>query len=129
MQFNVDIPAAKTVTVAVSLMCMLISPGWADQPISLTTVPATNKPFAVAVGQRLQKPGKERITAAGALFLTNGKPQTSQVAVTWQIPLQVRIEGAGPTIVVNAGNSAAPAKRPRITQIQWKRCSTTPSKA
>lgn len=83
--------------------------GWADQPtISLAAIPSSCKSFAVAVGQRLQKPGKERTTAAGSLTLVNGAvQQTSAVQIIWQYPQKIRIEGAGPTIVFDASKGVA----------------------
>ena len=83
---------------------LLASTSWADQPnggkVSLTTVPAAYKAFAVAAGQRLQNPGKERITGAGTLLsIVNGQSQTLPVQIVWQIPLKIRIDGAGPTVI------------------------------
>jgi hypothetical protein len=88
---------------------------WADQPtITLATIPADCKSFAIAVGQRLQKPGKERTTATGALVLVaNGVTQTSTVQIISQYPQKIRIDGAGPTLVFDAshGINGGPASQ------------------
>lgn len=100
------------VTAGVAIALFRSTHCWAVQPVqntvTLTAVPALCKPYAVAVGQRLQKPGKERIAAAGSLYwISNGKSQTAAVRVVWQIPLQIRIEGTGSLIVLNWGQNSA----------------------
>jgi hypothetical protein len=93
---------------------------WADQPtVSLGAIPAVCKTFAVAVGQRLQKPGKERTTGVGTLStISNGVTQASSVQVVWQYPQKIRVEGAGPTIVFDPSrNGNGPPLSPGVSDI------------
>lgn len=79
--------------------------------VTLTSVPTMCKPFAIAVGQRLQKPGKERITGSGTLLsLSNGSSRTSPVQVVWQIPLKIRIDAPGAPITLDWSQSTPPGQ-------------------
>ncbi len=72
--------------------------GAAQQPgkaIALSQIPSQYKPYAIAVGQRLQKPGKERITATGSLTYGSSSHQALPVEIVWQYPLTIRLNQSG----------------------------------
>ncbi|HTY62924.1 MAG TPA: hypothetical protein VMG30_11795 [Acidobacteriota bacterium] len=66
----------------------------ADEPeVVLSRTPMEIKPYAIAVGRRMQKPGKERIVASGTITLFGeNSPRAEGVRITWQFPLKIRLE-------------------------------------
>jgi hypothetical protein len=69
-------------------------------------------PYIIASGDRLQKPGKERITVSGTIqYGPAGAPQ-SPIQVIWQLPLQIRVDQGGPPIILDGSNpnAATPAE-------------------
>jgi len=52
-------------------------------------IPSQYKPYAVALGQRLRKSGKERITAKGYLAYSDNLDEPQPVEIIWQYPLKV----------------------------------------
>jgi hypothetical protein len=79
---------------------ILMSPmALAGQPDVLpvpSQMPLKLKPFLVASGQRLQKPGKERITMTGTLSHYGGAGERSEpVRITLQPPLKMQLEKGG----------------------------------
>jgi hypothetical protein len=80
--------------------------------LSLNRVPANLKPYVNAVGDRLRKPGKERISAIGTL--QSGLEDASQpipVKILWQHPIKVRLDIDGGAFVIDGA-----AKKPRQSQ-------------
>jgi hypothetical protein len=68
------------------------------------------KPYAIALGQRLQIPGKERITALGKIsYHRDTRQQTEPVRVTWQYPLKIRLDQGGNSLTFDRNNPALPA--------------------
>jgi hypothetical protein len=67
----------------------------AEQPdamrVSFNRTPSQFKAYAVALGQRLMKSGKERIVATGYLAYAENLGKPVQVEIIWQYPLKVRL--------------------------------------
>jgi hypothetical protein len=66
------------------------SPERAPEYLGLNQVWTVVQPYLLAAGERYQKPGKERITAAGNLTANQGQP--TPVQVTIEYPRKVRID-------------------------------------
>jgi len=65
------------------------------------------KPYAAALGRRLQKPGKCKISAAGTLTRQDTLGQrTESIRITWQYPMKIKLEQAGSTLVFDRHNPA-----------------------
>lgn len=77
-----------------------------DAKQSLRGIPFRYQVYADAVGMRLRRPGKERITAEGKLAHFNGgQEQTDFVEVTWEFPLKMRLETATGLLTFDADGS------------------------
>ena len=88
------IPIVFGVFLALSIHARAGEPGKTIPDLSQT--PLELKPYATAIGQRLQKPGRERITATGTiLYQTDSLQQAEPLRVTWQHPLKIRLEQGG----------------------------------
>ena len=59
--------------------------------VSFNRTPSQYKAYAVALGQRLLKAGKERITATGSLAYSENLENPLPVEIIWQYPLKVRL--------------------------------------
>ena len=72
-------------------------------------MPSELKPYAVALGQRLQKPGKERISAVGTILYSGDALQRLEpVRIVWQFPLKIRLEQAGKSWTFDRNNPVLP---------------------
>jgi hypothetical protein len=67
--------------------------------------PSQYKGYAVALGQRLLKAGKERITAMGYLAYSENLDKPLPVEITWQYPLKVRLTQAESTQAFDMTNT------------------------
>jgi hypothetical protein len=77
---------------------------------ALHQMPSELKPYAIALGQRLQKPGKERITALGKISYPGDTPQQAEpVRITWQYPLKMRLDRGGNSLTLDRNNPEHPA--------------------
>jgi hypothetical protein len=73
--------------------------------VSINRIPSQYKAYAVALGQRLVKAGKERITISGFLTFEETRPQNAiPLRITWQYPLKVKIEQGPSTWTVDIRN-------------------------
>ena len=96
---------------ALGICLMLSAPVLAtppDEPIVLLSqTPTELKPYAIALGQRLQKPGKERIAAEGSVtYFNEDPPQTEAVRIMWQLPLKIRLDQNGSRPAFDENNAA-----------------------
>jgi len=88
-----------------SMPALAISPN--ETPIALNQTPVELKQYAVALGQRLHKPGKERITASGSITcFEDDLPITEAVRIAWQFPLKVRLEQGNALLAFDRNNPA-----------------------
>jgi hypothetical protein len=72
----------------------------------LTQVSPVFRPYLIAAGNRLDKAGRERVTAAGTIqFGPDGGGQVSAAQFALQMPSQVRIDLAGASVVYDGKNS------------------------
>ena len=81
--------------------------------VSFNKTPSQYKAYAVALGQRLLKPGRERITASGHLAYTENLDKPLPVEIVWQYPLKVRLTQSGTSHVfdmTNADQKALPSR-------------------
>jgi outer membrane lipoprotein-sorting protein len=89
---------SKLLIMAVAAVIFLTATGQAQnngaQPagFKISQLPPEFQPIAVALGDRLQRPGKERMTLNGTLT-QNGSPV--QVKVTYELPNKYRIDWNG----------------------------------
>jgi hypothetical protein len=86
----------------------------AEPSVLLSQTPSELKPYAIALGQRLQLPGKEKIAAEGAItYFSEDSPRTEAVRITWQFPLKIRLEKNGSRLAFDGNNpaQAMPAAR------------------
>ncbi len=58
---------------------------------SYNATPSQYKPYVAALGHRLLKAGKERITATGYLAYAENPDKPARVEIVWQYPLKVRL--------------------------------------
>lgn len=73
----------------------------------LTRVSSVIRPFVIASGDRLQKPGAERLTANGSIqYNPSGATQATPVQITWQLPLQIRLDRGSSTVIYDGKNGA-----------------------
>ncbi|MDM7995527.1 MAG: hypothetical protein QUT30_07580 [Acidobacteriota bacterium] len=96
---------------ALSALLLIASHGNAEAPnnkgVSLNNTPSQYKPYAIALGQRLQRPGKERIIATGSLLYDADGPESAfPVEIVWQHPLKVRLTQDGSSVVYDRSNPA-----------------------
>ena len=93
-----------------------------DEPsVLLSQTPSELKPYAIALGQRLQKPGKERIAVEGAItYFGEDPPRTEAVRITWQFPLKIRLDQNGSRLAFDKNNpvQTMPAARKALDTIQ-----------
>jgi hypothetical protein len=68
-----------------------------EKPVfALNQIPSELKPYAVALGQRLLKPGRERILATGNIsYHSDTLQRTERVRILWQYPLKIRLDQGG----------------------------------
>jgi hypothetical protein len=82
----------------------------AEQPdamsVSFNRTPSQYKAYAVALGQRLLKAGKERITATGYLAYSENVDKPTPVEVIWQYPLKIQLIQDGLSQVFDGLNTA-----------------------
>jgi hypothetical protein len=79
-------------------------------PVSLALVPTRLKTFAVAAGQRLQKPGKEVLTGTGTLLTdSNGTQKTAAASIVWQIPLKIQVNAGSAPLIFDQASTASQA--------------------
>ncbi|MBN1570034.1 MAG: hypothetical protein JXA73_19470 [Acidobacteria bacterium] len=79
------------VILALSAHSVAGSPGKAAS--AFRRMPSGLKPYAIALGQRLQKAGRERITATGTILQPGDSgQQTDSVRITWQYPLKIQLD-------------------------------------
>ena len=93
----------------------------AEPSVLLSQTPSELKPYAIALGQRLQKPGKERIAVEGAVtYFGEDPPRTEAVRITWQFPLKIRLDQNGSRLAFDGNNpvQAMPAARKAVDTIQ-----------
>ena len=88
-------------TLVLPLLCPPVSAApAADPPIALNRIPAALKPYALAPGQRLHRPGKERILASGTIaFPEDGRMRSEPVRIAWQYPMKLRLDRGGSPMV------------------------------
>lgn len=96
---------------ALSALLLIASHGNAEAPnnkgVSLNNTPSQYKPYAIALGQRLQKQGKERIIATGSLLYDADGPESAfPVEIVWQHPLKVRLTQDGSSVAYDRSNPA-----------------------
>ena len=94
---------------------LLSTPVLAIPPIEpsvvLSHTPMELKPYVLALGQRLQTPGKERIAALGTItYFGKDLPQTEAVRITWQFPLKVRLDQNGTRLEFDSNNPGQPKR-------------------
>jgi hypothetical protein len=90
---------------AASLPVQAGAPGSGDAALKDTA--STLKPYAAALGHRLQKPGKYKIAAAGTLTCQdNAAPQPASIRITWQYPMKIKLEQAGDSLAFDRRNPA-----------------------
>ena len=93
-----------------------------DEPsVLLSQTPSELKPYAIALGQRLQKPGKERIAVEGAVtYFGEDPPRTEAVRITWQFPLKIRLDQNGSRLAFDRNNpvQTMPAAQKAVDTIQ-----------
>jgi hypothetical protein len=92
-----------------------------ESPVILSQTPMELKPYAIALGQRLCRPGKERIVASGSLtYFGDNPPQTEAVRITWQFPLKARLERDGTLLAFDRSNprKAMPEAKKAVDTIQ-----------
>jgi hypothetical protein len=82
--------------------------GSPDKTVSaFRKMPLGLKPYAIALGQRLQKPGKERIMALGNILRPGDARQpTDFVRITWQYPLKIRLDKSKNSLAFDRNNPA-----------------------
>jgi hypothetical protein len=95
---------------ALGICLMLSAPLLATPPDApsflLSQMPSELKPYAIALGQRLQKPGKERIAVEGAVtYFGENSPRTEAVRIMWQFPLKIRLDQNGSRLAFDKNNS------------------------
>jgi hypothetical protein len=85
----------------------------ADDPeVVLGRTPMELKPYAIAVGQRMQKPGKERIVVSGTVTLFGeNSPRAEGVRITWQFPLKIRLEQGALRLAFDRSNPSQAVPR------------------
>jgi hypothetical protein len=70
------------------------------------------KPYAIAVGQRLQKPGKEKIAVSGTItYFGEDLPRAEAIRITWQFPLKIRLDQDGIRLTFDRNNPAQTVPR------------------
>jgi hypothetical protein len=75
--------------------------------VMLNQISSRYRPYAVSLGQRLSRPGKERISATGTLTsFIGGEEQAAPVQVIWQFPLKIRVKQKGKDLVCDRNNAA-----------------------
>jgi hypothetical protein len=90
-------------------------------PASFRRMPSGLKPYVIALGQRLQKPGKERIIAVGTLSHPGDARQRSEaVRITWQYPLKIRLDKGKNSLTFDRNNpaQATPGDQETVDTIQ-----------
>jgi hypothetical protein len=93
----------------------------AEPSVLLSQTPSELKPYAIALGQRLQLPGKEKIAAEGAItYFGEDPPRTEVVQITWQFPLKIHLANNGNLLAFDENNpaQAMPAVRKAADTIQ-----------
>jgi hypothetical protein len=82
-----------------------------DDAVSLAynRTPSQYKAYAVALGQRLLKAGKERITSTGFLAYSENLDKALPVEIIWQYPLKVRLTQSGSSLAFDLSNAAQKA--------------------
>ena len=110
---------------ALGICLMLSGPVLATPPaepsVLLSQTPSELKPYAIALGQRLQLPGKEKISAEGAItYFSEDPPRTEAVRITWQFPLKIRLDKNGSRLAFDRNNpeQAMPTVRKAADTIQ-----------
>jgi hypothetical protein len=110
---------------ALGLCLMLSAPvlatPLAEPSVLLSQTPSELKPYAIALGQRLQRPGKEKIAVEGAItYFGEDPPRTEAVRITWQFPLKIRLDQNGSQLTFDGNNpvQAMPATRRATDTIQ-----------
>jgi hypothetical protein len=84
--------------------------------VLLSQTPTELKPYAIALGQRLLKPGKERIAASGTITCFDEKlPRTETVQITRQYPMKIRLDQGGTRLAFDRDNPAQAIPRARET--------------
>jgi len=81
--------------------------------ISLNQLPSFAQPFLLASGNRLQRPGSERVTVVGSVSRNQGQP--TPIQVTWEFPQKIRIDERRAPIVFDQGNPAQRSPDPQST--------------
>jgi hypothetical protein len=94
---------------ALGICLMLSAPVLAtpltEPPVLLSQTPSELKPYAIALGQRLQRPGKEKIAVEGAItYFSEDPPRTEPVRITWQFPLKIRLDQNGSRLAFDGNN-------------------------
>jgi hypothetical protein len=86
-----------------------------DEPVIVSgRTPAVLKPYAIALGLRLQWPGRERISATGNItYFDEVSPRTETVRITWQIPMKVRLQGKDIKLIFDRNNPGQTASLDR----------------
>ena len=102
----------------------------AEPSVLLSQTPSELKPYAIALGQRLQLPGKEKISAEGAItYFGEDPPRTEAVRITWQFPLKIRLDKNGSRLAFDGNNPEQAMLRGseggrynprRCLRIRWK---------
>ena len=110
---------------ALGICLMLSTPVLAnplvESSVLLSQTPSELKPYVIALGQRLQKPGKERIAVEGAItYFGEDSSRTEKVRITWQFPLKIRLDQNGSRLAFDRNKpvKAMPASRKAVDTIQ-----------
>jgi hypothetical protein len=74
--------------------------------IFFNRTPSQYKPYAVALGKRLLKAGKERIIATGSLAYSENLDKAQPVEIVWQYPMKVRLTQDGSSQTFNRFDAA-----------------------
>jgi hypothetical protein len=87
------------------------SMSWAREPENETPafsgIPSRFKLYAHVVGQRLRKPGKERVVGVGTLVrYESDASEKEPVEVTWEFPLKLRLQYGEQKVVFDRNDPA-----------------------
>ena len=91
-------------------ICLMLSTPLLATPLTepsvlLSQTPSELKPYAIALGQRLQQPGKEKIAVGGTItYFGEDPPRTEAVRITWQFPLKIRLDQNGIRLAFDGNN-------------------------
>jgi hypothetical protein len=95
---------------ALAVPVLMPPPSWAAQAeaplVALNKIPFQYKGYAVVLGQRFYRPGKERITAQGTLTYFDGDQEVNEpIQIIRQSHLKIRLDQGGKVSIFDGNNT------------------------